>query len=213
MLHYVLIDCVSVLSLVLIWGALSVALAKKKRVKIGIGHVIGIVIFSFYLIIVFDVVGIPNITYIKEIDLAHYNLIPFADYFRRPTGYIQNVLLFIPMGFMLPMLWVRNQRFFKVFFFSIGITLFIELSQFFTYRAPDIDDLMMNALGGVTGYVLYRITNLFLHKLYNLMALDAHTRAAGFILRHESILVIALVVTGLFFIKPYLSLLIAGVLF
>jgi len=35
------------------------------------------------------------------------------------------------------------------------ISLFIETTQIFLPRATDVDDLIMNTLGGLIGYILY----------------------------------------------------------
>ena len=40
--------------------------------------------------------------------------------------------------------------------FAFFATLFIELSQLFTYRTTDVDDLITNAAGGLCGYLLAR---------------------------------------------------------
>ncbi|HMK02776.1 MAG TPA: VanZ family protein [Ferruginibacter sp.] len=67
-----------------------------------------------------------------------------------------NTLGFIPMGFILPFLFVRLRTAFNttlaVFIFSLafeGFQLFSMLGIF------DIDDLILNTLGGLIGYLLF----------------------------------------------------------
>ena len=71
-------------------------------------------------------------------------------------GMIQNIALFVPLGFLLPVLWKKFRKFSNTLSFCFGASLFIEMAQIFTYRATDINDLIANTLGGVLGYLLGR---------------------------------------------------------
>ncbi|MGN0514368.1 MAG: VanZ family protein [Lachnospiraceae bacterium] len=78
---------------------------------------------------------------------------------------ILNVGMFIPYGLLLPMA-IKNARNFRtvsliVLFSTIGI----EVIQYFMGRSADIDDVIMNFLGGIIGYLLFIIINkLFKNK-------------------------------------------------
>lgn len=78
---------------------------------------------------------------------------------------ILNVGMFILYGLLLPMA-IKNARNFKmvsliVLFSTIGI----EVIQYFMGRSADIDDVIMNFLGGMIGYSLFIIINkLFKNK-------------------------------------------------
>ena len=67
-----------------------------------------------------------------------------------------NVLMFLPVGFCLPLLWQRWQRLWKVFFAGLFLTLFIEIGQLFVGRDTDVDDVLLNLLGAVLGYGIYK---------------------------------------------------------
>ena len=74
------------------------------------------IFFAVYLTGVYAVVGLPNITYIRfELNL---NLIPFADMLSDLSGTLLNVLLFIPLGLFLPLLWSRFQSLWKTVLFD-----------------------------------------------------------------------------------------------
>jgi glycopeptide antibiotics resistance protein len=69
-----------------------------------------------------------------------------------------NVLLFIPFGFLLPLVFRRLDRLRFVFFASILLSLFFETYQLITRTGQfDIDDLILNSLGGVIGYMLLQL--------------------------------------------------------
>lgn len=111
-------------------------------------------ILSFYLCAVFAVAGLPTVTYTRF--GPNFNLKPFAYMFSDPTNLL-NVLLFVPLGLLLPLYWMRFRRFLPTFFFGLGTSLFIELLQMFTSRATDVNDLMTNLLGTLLGWLIARL--------------------------------------------------------
>ena len=70
-----------------------------------------------------------------------------------------NVLLFIPLGYLLPRIWKKQENFFRFFFTCAVSILIVELVQLFTLLGSfDVDDLILN-LGGMTlGFLFYHLT-------------------------------------------------------
>ena len=70
-----------------------------------------------------------------------------------------NLLLFVPMGAMLPMLFPKRfDRFWKKILFIALFVFILEILQFLTfYGSADIDDLIFNTFGAAVGYFLYYI--------------------------------------------------------
>lgn len=66
---------------------------------------------------------------------------------------IWNILLFVPMGFFLPLLW-RRYTSWRGVVLGIGIGLAVELLQPIIGRSFDIDDLMAYTIGVVLGLCL-----------------------------------------------------------
>ena len=92
------------------------------------------------------------------------NLIPFrtvlsfvkhfdADLFG--VNVVGNMVMFVPWGFGLVLLWKRNRRPGAVLALSLGLTLFIETCQLFIGRSVDVDDLILNFAGSCMGAGLY----------------------------------------------------------
>ena len=103
-------------------------------------------LFSCYLSVVYVLVGLPNVTYIRpELNL---NLIPFAGMLADLKNSILNVLLFIPLGIMLPLLWNKFKTLKCTLLFGFGMSLTIELLQILTFRATDVNDLIRLCLEG-----------------------------------------------------------------
>lgn len=109
-------------------------------------------LFAVYLAGVYAVVGLPNVSYIRfELNL---NIIPFVDMTSDLSGTLLNVMLFIPLGMFLPLLWKQFRHLGQTLLFGFCLSLSIELLQIFTLRATDINDLITNTAGSFAGYWL-----------------------------------------------------------
>lgn len=75
------------------------------------------------------------------------------------TNLIGNLLMFVPMGMALPVLFNKKfNRLWKVIGFVIILVLIIEIIQFITFTgAADIDDLILNTIGSIIGYGIIKI--------------------------------------------------------
>lgn len=79
-------------------------------------------------------------------------------------NFIANIVVFIPMGYLIPHV-VRRPSFLKTVVYSLASILSIEIIQFLTYLgAADIDDVLLNLVGCVMGYAVYVIFRAFLNK-------------------------------------------------
>ena len=84
-----------------------------------------------------------------------YGLVSFNAYFTNVFG---NILVFMPYGFFIPMLFKKINTYIKFIIFIFLIVLLIEISQFFTMSGSfDIDDMILNLLGASIAYGIYRI--------------------------------------------------------
>ncbi len=101
----------------------------------------------------------------------HYNLMPLKEIrrfwvYRRSLGFwsvllnlVGNVVVFIPFGVFLPRLFQKCRRFFVTMLFCFEFSLCIELIQLIgKVGSFDVDDILLNTLGGILGYLLYRIS-------------------------------------------------------
>lgn len=99
-----------------------------------------------------------------------YNLVPFKEIMRFATHFSQlgievvlinivgNVVAFMPLGFLLPLIADKKLKFFAVTLISFGLSLGIELTQLITkVGSCDVDDLILNTIGGMMGYGCYVI--------------------------------------------------------
>lgn len=98
------------------------------------------------------------------------NLIPFGNTFEYLMGAdkfnvdiiinntLGNVLIFIPLGIFLPILFKKYQSFTQLFVGSMIITFIIEVLQFFLQIGQfDIDDIILNTIGAAVGFLIIKL--------------------------------------------------------
>jgi glycopeptide antibiotics resistance protein len=72
-----------------------------------------------------------------------------------------NLVLLLPLGVFLPMLWSKFRYFKKTVLVGVTVSLSIELVQLalsflgLSGRIADIDDLILNSIGVLIGYFIY----------------------------------------------------------
>ncbi|MET0638156.1 MAG: VanZ family protein [Chitinophagaceae bacterium] len=67
-----------------------------------------------------------------------------------------NILGFVPLGFLFPLLLFRSGKAWKTLLLVFAISLFFELTQYYTGRGVfDVDDLLLNTTGGLIGFLVY----------------------------------------------------------
>lgn len=77
-----------------------------------------------------------------------------------------NILIFMPFGFFISMA-STSSSFFKALFNSLGLSLCVEVLQLVTRVGSfDVDDILLNTIGGVLGYIVFVICNLIRRKCY-----------------------------------------------
>ena len=90
------------------------------------------------------------------------NWIPLVNLFDYPEmrdiliNVIGNTAMFIPLGIVWPSLYTGLDTHWKVISAGISVSLCIEILQLPFYdRVSDVDDLLLNSLGFIVGYLLY----------------------------------------------------------
>ena len=67
-----------------------------------------------------------------------------------------NIVGFIPLGVILPLAFSFLGKWWKLALFVFGISLLFEVTQLITgIGVFDVDDLLLNTVGGIIGYFLY----------------------------------------------------------
>ncbi|KUF35817.1 VanZ family protein [Lysinibacillus sp. F5] len=109
------------------------------------------------------------------------NLQPFSGYIDAWKKYslrdlqncIFNILMFVPLGVFLPLLFPKFKLFKWLFLVVVSATLSIETYQTLTGAGIfELDDLINNSIGGIIGYQLYRlVASIVQHKKVKIKSL------------------------------------------
>lgn len=92
---------------------------------------------------------------------------PFTIALKQLVG---NILLFVPLGFALPILYPKlNLKSINIVIICFFVSLTIELTQLvsgvfigYNYRSFDVDDLLLNTIGSIIGLLLFKLFSKFL---------------------------------------------------
>lgn len=68
-----------------------------------------------------------------------------------------NIILFIPFGFFIPLVWSKCRGWVKMHIIAFAIPIFIEGTQYFIGRSIDVDDVLLNAIAIVLGFMLFKV--------------------------------------------------------
>ena len=93
-----------------------------------------LILYVLYMNAMLIIVGIPNFEYITLKPII--NLIPFQNF--KPSnivGMILNIVMLVPFGFFLPILFERYKKFYRTLTAGIITSLLIEIIQLYTFRA------------------------------------------------------------------------------
>lgn len=107
-----------------------------------------------------------------------YNLLPFEE-IRRFILYrnyvsieafllnlVGNLTVFFPLGFLVPIWRIKKTGCVRIILYSFLFSLCIETLQLVTRVGVfDVDDLLMNTVGGVIGWLCYRAVRFFYHRV------------------------------------------------
>lgn len=106
---------------------------------------------------------------------SNLSLVPFTvfkdywdDLFKSPVfffvtllNFFGNLAIFVPIG-LFPALLFRNATWKRSAMIGLGMSLFIEIVQYFIMRNTAVDDVILNTAGAMCGYLIY----LFVRKCF-----------------------------------------------
>ena len=136
----------------------------KNKAKFVLYKEIFLFFFAFYILCMFQIVTSTDISgsygnnFVPFKEIMRYKL--FSNLFMKNV--IGNMLLFLPYGYFVGKFFSGKNKiltFFLVFLASVSI----EYTQLSIGRVFDVDDIMLNLIGGSIGYTLY----LFSDRIYN----------------------------------------------
>lgn len=114
-----------------------------------------LLLFITYILFLFELVTS------RDVYMNGTNLVPFREMFRYPVGsenfnrqVIGNILLFMPFGFFATY-YTKIKKISSISFMSLLVSLTIEVVQRYIGRSFDVDDIILNVVGGILGFLVY----------------------------------------------------------
>ncbi len=130
-------------------------------------------VFIIYILCLYYI-----LTY-QDIGYGGVNLVPFKEMFRYSFGsykfmknIVGNILLFIPFGFFTSY-YLNNKKTLPSLITALIVSACAEGIQYHIGRVFDVDDIILNVLGGFLGYLLYICLNAIKSRLPKFMRSDA----------------------------------------
>ena len=124
-----------------------------------------------YLLFVIYILSLFYIVTFQDDNFGLSNFVPFKEIFRYSLtsklffkNIIGNILLFMPFGLFIAA-YIDNRKILPIIALSIISSLSIESVQFLIGRVFDVDDILLNVLGGTIGAVLFVILDKLRDKL------------------------------------------------
>ena len=183
---------------------INIILNKKSSGKIKWQHYLfGYFLILYLVISLKDIVGFPTLSDLERKVMLGVpifdpvlNFIPLSSGIEIST--ILNIIFFMPFGFLLPTLWNKFRKFIPTVFAGFIFSLIIEVGQLFTIRATDVDDLIMNTLGTILGFILFKILSIIFKKLSNKTMVEEYNKKDS-IIKYGPYLYIGIAIISVFF--------------
>ena len=132
----------------------------KNKQKIILYREMLSLIFIIYVLCLFYVVTFGDVGW------SNSNFIPFKEMFRYSFGsnlFIKNVLgniiMFVPYGFFVSY-YLDLKKPLSAFLLVLLVSTSIETTQLLIGRVFDIDDIILNIVGGMIGFAIYKLLDL-----------------------------------------------------
>ncbi|MGG4469608.1 VanZ family protein [Paenibacillus alvei] len=126
-------------------------------------------LFAVYIVILFYLLFFSGYRQAVKGTVA-YNFIPFRSILADIGGLSSfnlglwtnnlfgNILAFMPFGFFIPLLFANVRKLSSVIGCAFALSVSVELLQLVTrIGACDVDDVILNTLGGFCGYWLWKV--------------------------------------------------------
>ena len=131
-------------------------------------------LFIMYLLVLFQLVTSQDIA----IAGGSSNFTPFREILRYDYGtslfysqVICNILLFIPFGYFVSR-YCKIKTAFTIGTMTIITSCVIECVQHFIGRCFDVDDIILNTVGGILGFGIYKLFKVIKRKLPKCLKTD-----------------------------------------
>lgn len=159
---------------------LRIMYLKQNKKKFVFHEELILLLFVTYILLLFELVTI------RDVEFGGVNWMPFREILRYDFGtdlfyrqVIGNIILFIPFGYFATY-YSKLTKIRHIFFVTFITSTTIEVVQRFIGRSFDVDDIILNVVGGIIGFLLFigldairkKLPKIFQNDLfYNILAI------------------------------------------
>lgn len=119
----------------------------------NIFHIAAVFVFGYYL---FGLLTVTGIGFTSSMNFRpNISWTPFIGMITGPVDTILNVILFVPLGFFLPLLYRKCRSMKAVVLTGLLFSLAVEFLQMLGWGSSDINDLITNTAGACVGFWVY----------------------------------------------------------
>lgn len=163
--------------------SLRVAYLVKNRQHLILYKELLMLSFIIYILCLFQVV-----TFQDDVSWSNNNFIPLREISRYRLGsrlflknVLGNMLLFLPFGFFSTH-YIRAEKVSTIFILTFIASTSIESVQMAIGRVFDVDDIILNILGGLIGFYIYALMRKLANKLPKFMKSEAFLNVISIII-------------------------------
>lgn len=158
--------------------------------------IITCVVFFFYILLLIKILLLSRFSIWEIFDSQRLfsgsvNLIPFQSIIQFMSGGTENlktfafgnvagnIIIFVPLGFYLP-LFKKDKRIITNLPLIFTVSILVEATQWiFGIGAADVDDILLNTIGGMVGILGYRLFGLIFRNEKRIRTVSAVLSCAG----------------------------------
>ncbi len=137
-------------------ACVRIAAIKSNNEKLVFYKEFSNLLFIIYILVLYEL--------LTRSELNHnsgFNLAPFTEMFRYPIGskgfyfnVVGNIVMFIPFGYFIST-YIKPKKMLPILLVSIISSTTVEFVQSCIGRSFDVDDILLNAVGALIGFLLY----------------------------------------------------------
>ena len=141
-------------------ATVRIAAIKSNNEKLVFYKEFGSLLFIVYIFLLYELLTRTELN-----SISGYNLVPFTEIFRYRIGsdafyfnVIGNIALFIPFGYFIST-YIKPHKILPILIVSVISSTTVEFVQLCIGRSFDVDDILLNAIGSIIGFLLYVALN------------------------------------------------------
>lgn len=154
-------------------ATVRIAAIKSQNEHLVFYKEFGSLLFIIYIFLLYELLTRTELN-----SVSGYNLVPFTEIFRYKIGsdafyfnVIGNIVIFIPFGYFIST-YIKPKKILPILIVSLISSTTVEFVQICIGRSFDVDDILLNAIGAIIGFLIYVAFNAIKKYLPGIFAKD-----------------------------------------